>query len=122
MVDGEKRKRFVLLVEDDDRFRWVVARNLQAAGYMVFQAASLREAADKIEVKPQLMVLDIELPDGTGWEVAKWLEGITSSVPIIMMSGYTEPSPRQLKQFEPKAFLAKPFPIQDLMRLVDQYA
>lgn len=112
---------FILLVEDDTQLRNIVARNLSVAGYLVFQAASFKEALDRLEVKPNLMILDINLPDATGWNVAGWLESMTSPVPIIVMSGLA-PDPKQLKHFEPKAFLAKPFSIQELMNLVEKYA
>jgi DNA-binding response OmpR family regulator len=122
MPSNLKPQRFILLVEDDEKFRNIVARSLQAAGYLVFQAATFREAADRIEIKPHLMILDIQLPDATGWEVAKWLEEFTTPVPIIVMSGHTTPTTKQLQRFQPKAFLAKPFPIEDLLKLVEQYA
>lgn len=112
---------FVLVVEDDDQLRGIVTRNLRAAGYMVLEAASFRKAIDQIAIKPQIMLLDINLPDATGWEVAQWLETMTSPVPIIVISGAT-PDHKQLKHFEPKAFLAKPFSMEELLDLVQQYA
>jgi DNA-binding response OmpR family regulator len=122
MAGNVKSQRFILLVEDDEEFRNMVAGSLQAAGYLVFQAASFREAAGQIAVKPHLMLLDIQLPDATGWDVARWLEQFTTPVPIIVMSGHTSPTKDQIQHFEPKAFLAKPFPIQDLLKLVEQYS
>lgn len=112
---------FILLVEDDADLRNMIARGLQAAGYLVFQAANFRQALDEMAVKPNLMILDINLPDGTGWNVADWLESLTSAVPIIVISGFT-PDEKRLQQFKPKAFLPKPFAIEELLDLVQQYA
>jgi DNA-binding response OmpR family regulator len=112
---------FVLLVEDDAELRNNIARNLQEFGYMVFQAASFREAIDQMQIKPNLMILDINLPDATGWDVAAWLESLTSPVPIIVISGFT-PDEKRLHQFKPKAFLSKPFAIEELIDLVEDYA
>lgn len=112
---------FILLVEDDDRLRGIEIRYLAAAGYMVLEAASFRQAVDRISIKPNLMILDINLPDASGWEVAKWLERQTSDVPIIVTSGVS-PNTRQIKHFEPVAFLAKPFTTEELLKLVQQYA
>lgn len=111
---------FVLVVEDDDQLRSIIARNLKASGYFVLQAASFSEAVDRIDIKPNLMILDINLPDATGWDVAGWLASFTSPVPIIVISGET-PDPKQLKHIEPKAFLAKPFAIEELLELVRQH-
>lgn len=115
------RQPFILLVEDDADLRNTIARGLQAVGYMVFQAGSFREAIDKMTIKPNLMILDINLPDATGWNVADWLESVTSDVPIIVISGFM-PDEKRLQQFKPKAFLPKPFAIEELLDLVQQYA
>ena len=42
-------------------------------------------------------------------------------MPIIVISGF-RPDAKKLEKFKPKAFLTKPFPIQELMALVRQYA
>jgi DNA-binding response OmpR family regulator len=112
---------FILLVEDDADLRTMIARGLQAAGYMVLQAANFREALDEMAIKPNLMILDINLPDATGWNVADWLESVTSDVPIIVISGFT-PDEKRLQQFKPRAFLPKPFAIEELLDLVQRYA
>ncbi len=121
-----EQKPFILIVEDDAPLRKVLTRYLQAKGYMVLQAASFREAVDKIAIKPNLAILDINLPDGTGWDVAEWLRSCTEDVPIILMSASTRPSPKQLDKVGMSeagaAFLAKPFPIEKLLCLVAQYA
>jgi len=112
---------FILLVEDDADLRNMIARGLQATGYIVFQAGNFRQALDEMAIKPNLMILDINLPDATGWDVANWLESLTTPVPIIVISGLT-PDQKRLQQFKPKAFLPKPFAIEDLLDLVQKYA
>lgn len=112
---------FILLVEDDDRLRGIETRYLEAAGYTVLGAASFAQALDRIAIKPSLMILDINLPDVSGWEVARWLEGQTSNVPVIVTSG-SVPDPKQLGHFKPIAFLAKPFDMSELIGLVVKYA
>ncbi len=116
------QKPFILIVEDDQPLLKVLTRYLQEVGYTVLQASSFQEAVQKIAIKPNLVILDINLPDGTGWEVADWLESFTKSVPIIVMSGVARPSMKQLQRAGVKAFLEKPFPIQALIDLVKHYA
>ena len=111
---------FILVVEDDATLRTVLARNLEARGYMVLQAGTFREATEQIVVKPGLLILDITLPDATGWEVARWLESISKPVPIIIISGST-PQTKQLQRFHPVAFLAKPFAIGTFLSLVEEH-
>jgi DNA-binding response OmpR family regulator len=113
---------FVLLVEDDQRLRSIIARNLWARGYVVMQAASFRDAIDQTAIKPGVVILDINLPDASGWDVAEWLDTQALSVPVIAISGYAAPTREQMRHYHPAAFLAKPFPIDRLMGLVRQYA
>jgi len=115
------QKPFILLVEDDDRLRGIETRYLRAAGYTVLEARSFREALNKISIKPALMILDINLPDLNGWEVAGWLERQASDVPIIVTSGLP-PDRRQLEHFVPVAYLEKPFAIEKLLHLVSEHA
>jgi DNA-binding response OmpR family regulator len=115
------QKPFILIVEDDQPLLKVLTRYLQGAGYMVLQARSFREAADNISIKPDLVILDIHLPDASGWDVVNWIESQTRPVPIIVMSGVARPSTKQLQQVGAKAFLAKPFPVDEMLNLVKQY-
>ena len=110
---------FILLVEDDLLLRTIIARNLMALGYLVFEASTFREATAQIALKPHLMILDLRLPDATGWDVANWLDSLTDRVPIIVISGYT-PDAQQLQRFSPAAVLAKPFAIEELLDLVEE--
>jgi DNA-binding response OmpR family regulator len=93
-----QQKPFILVVEDDGPLLKVLTRYLQAIGYTVLQATSFREAADRIAIKPNLVILDINLPDGTGWDVADWLQSLTQDVPIVMMSTFARPGPKQLNK------------------------
>lgn len=117
-----EQKPFILLVEDDQPLLKVLTRYLQAVGYKVLQATSFHEATDRMAIKPNLVILDIHLPDASGWDVADWLDSITQAVPIIVMSGRGRPTSKQLAKSGAKAFLAKPFSVEELLSLVKQYA
>lgn len=68
-----------------------------------------------------LILLDINLPDGTGWDVLRWLAERDLAVPSIVISA-VPPSGRRVKEFRPLAVLTKPFPIEAIHRLVEQTA
>jgi DNA-binding response OmpR family regulator len=110
----------ILIVEDDAALRRELARSLGAAGYLVSEVGTFREAIEQLELKPALMILDITLPDATGWDVAAWLESLTTPVPMVLISGGT-PDAKHLRQFHPVAFLPKPFAVDDLLVAVEEH-
>jgi DNA-binding response OmpR family regulator len=110
--------RRVLLVEDEASLRKVVARNLISRGMQVSEAGSAAEAVRAATTEcPDLLLLDINLPDQTGWEVLRELKRRGTEVPTIVVSAVRVTQSR-LEEFQPLAYLPKPFPIEALLRLV----
>ena len=115
----------VAIVEDDVTTRDGLAALIEGTpGYRcVGRYGSVEELLRKpLDRAANVVLLDINLPDGTGWDFADWMDSFVKSVPIIVMSGITRPSMKQLERAGVKAFLAKPFPIQALLDLVKHYA
>ncbi len=110
--------KFILVVEDNVVLRAMIVRALTEQGYLVLIAGSFRVATDQLAVKPALMILDINLPDATGWDVAAWVERHVGTVPVILISGDT-PAAKRLERLHPLAFLPKPFAIDDLLDIVE---
>jgi len=107
----------VLLVEDEPRLRQVLVRNLVGRGVVVTEAGTAREAVDAaLSDQPDLLLLDINLPDQTGWDVLRELRR-GSEIPTIILSAVGV-SHKRLDEFQPIAYLPKPFPIEALLRLV----
>src|SRR3982074_468233 len=110
--------RTVLLVEDELTFRRVIARNLSGRGLLVHEVGTAREAVDASTTdRPDLMLLDINLPDRSGWDVLRELRRLGIDVPTIVVSA-VRVSPSRLEEFHPMAYLPKPFPLEALLRLV----
>lgn len=111
----------ILLVEDEDRLQRVLARTLEASGYTVHTASTAAEAVQAtLAQRPDVLVLDVNLPDDTGWGVLRQLtgRGITcATLPTIVLSA-GQPAARRLAEFAPRAFLPKPFPVDALTRLI----
>ena len=77
----------VLVVDDHDSFRSVARKLLEAAGFAVTEAASGAEATRQAEcTQPNLVLLDIQLPDFDGFEVARRLAAKKLSTVIVLMS------------------------------------
>lgn len=109
--------RDVLLVEDDETFARVVARNLTSRGVTVRRAATVGDARTQIaERRPDLVLLDINLPDRSGWDVLRTTQD-GGFLPVIVLSAGPVSGDR-VAEFKPLAYLPKPFPLDVLLRLV----
>jgi CheY-like chemotaxis protein len=79
----------VLIVDDEDDLRSVLDYNLKAAGYRTVQAATGSAALQRAAThKPDIILLDLNLPDLPGTEVCRQLKAApsTESIPIVMLT------------------------------------
>jgi two-component system phosphate regulon response regulator PhoB len=113
----------VLVIEDEADLREVLQYNLAQAGHRPFSAAT-GEAGLKLalEVRPDIVLLDLMLPDLPGTSIVKSLrrEPQTVSVPIIMVTAKAEEVDR-IVGFELGAddYVVKPFSVRELMLRID---
>ena len=110
----------ILLVEDDRSLSDVIARNLTARGHSVTTAdtaeGGLRELAQEW---PDTLILDVNLPDFSAWEVLRRIGPDHGRRPrIVVMSAYPI-SRKRIDEFHPQSALQKPFPITALMHAVE---
>ena len=80
----------VLVVDDESDILTLVSANLQIRGYQVAEAKNGTEALAQLRANPpSLMVLDIKLPDFTGWDLLKGIKGdpqIGTGFPVLIMT------------------------------------
>ena len=82
----------ILIVDDHDGFRTFARGMLEAAGFTVAEAATGAEAAEAARsVRPGLVLLDIQLPDSDGFEVARRLAAQADG-PVIVLTSTREAS------------------------------
>mgnify|MGYP000476566591 FL=1 len=87
----------ILFVEDEDYIARVIKSSLEDAGYEVFRANSLVQGRVEAATRsPELLILDLGLPDGDGTDLIRTLRSY-SSVPIIILSAY------DLEEYEAEA-------------------
>ena len=76
----------ILTVDDNDIHRYSIAKLLQSAGYHVISVATGKEAIDtSVDENPDVVLLDINLPDVNGYEVCSRIkaDSRTTSIPVI---------------------------------------
>ncbi len=110
----------VLLVEDDPRAAETLTDVLEAAGYLVWQAENAADARALLEQRwPDLVILDIGLPDVDGLVLCSSLRAV-ADVPIIICSGTGQQRDRTLAlKLGADDFIAKPFDIYELQARVE---
>ena len=111
----------ILIVEDDPTLARSIMLNLTARGYITQHAMTVAEATAAVARQlPALVVLDIDLPDGSGWEVLRSLRAAGQpEVAVIVMSAL-RPNNRLANELGATGVLEKPFPMESLLRLVAQ--
>lgn len=81
----------VLLVEDDDDNRELMAEVLSASGYQVLSAASGQDGLKKLsEHSIDVVVTDVGMPGMGGLEMAKAAKAIAPTVPVVIVTGWVE--------------------------------
>lgn len=123
----------ILIVEDDDVLSDLISRNLRARQHEVHVAGDAHDALMFLRTFPlDLIFLDINLPDETGWDVLRTAqrEGYLHPVrltndhqvlPVVVLSA-VQMSSHRLAEFKPLCYLPKPFPMESLLRLAAEAA
>jgi CheY-like chemotaxis protein len=87
----------VMVVDDTLANRWVLVRVLEEDGYRIIEGETAADAERLAAQRPDLMVLDVRLPDGSGFELARKFkaEERTANIPLLLISAsFTSPSER----------------------------
>jgi two-component system response regulator RegA len=82
-------ERSVLIVDDDEPFRSRLSRALRSRGLDVREAADVTSAiTSATHDSPEMAVVDLRLPDGSGLEIVKALHQLDASTAIVVLTGY----------------------------------
>jgi CheY-like chemotaxis protein len=103
----------VLLVDDEGSIRTICRVNLEGDGMAVVEAADGREALERVrEEQPELVLLDVMMPEVDGWEVAEQLasDPATRDVPVVFLSACAAREDRERAQeLGAVGYIVKPF-------------
>ena len=90
--------RSILLVEDEPALRLIVRRNLERRGLDVVEARTAADALDALGVgTPEVLLLDINLPDRTGWDVLRELHADGRALPRTIVISTVRSCPNALE-------------------------
>jgi DNA-binding response OmpR family regulator len=107
----------VLVVDDDDTIRRSLERGLRLSGFTVRSADGGRAALELVATEPpDVLVLDVSMPDLTGTEVCRRLRDQGVDTPVLMLSALDELADRVAGlQAGADDYLVKPFAIEELL-------
>lgn len=109
----------ILIVDDEPDLQLIVSTVLTSCGYETCHAADGFDAVEKAQkLKPDLILLDIMLPEMNGYQVCRLLKNDlnTKEIPIIMLTAKVQPSDRFWGlETGADCYMTKPFDHQDLV-------
>jgi DNA-binding response OmpR family regulator len=109
----------ILLVEDETALADVIARNLRARGHDVVISPTAEAAVlSMAERWPDGLILDVNLPDMTGWDVLRRLSAKDRELLRVVVISAAPIAQKRIQEFAPVRWLQKPFPIDALVRLL----
>jgi DNA-binding response OmpR family regulator len=115
----------IMLVDDDNDLRTLMAMILKRSGYTVQQAEDAHQALEQLNIStPDLFLLDVMMPEIDGFELTQRLRAMpeTAEHPILLLSARTDPL-IQKKGLESGAnrYLTKPIPTNELVSTIREY-
>jgi len=114
----EFERRRILVVDDEERMVRFIRMNLEHDGFLVMEAFNGKQAIDKLRDTPDVILLDVMMPDIDGFEVLETIREV-SNVPVIMLTAKGEEDDR-VRGLELGAddYVTKPFSPRELVSRV----
>ena len=79
----------ILIIDDEEKLRNLLARIIKAEGFEVFEAANLKEGSKQLATKQiEVLLCDVKLPDGNGVDFISSTKNIYPSIEIILLTAY----------------------------------
>lgn len=94
MAKPETKSDLILIIDDDPNFREIFSAKLTAAGYKVEAADGGKAGVVKAkELKPRLILLDMQMPEMSGADVMVKLKGDdeTKALPVVFLTNFGDP-------------------------------
>ena len=112
----------ILHVDDNEPQRYAVSRMLRRAGFKVLEAASGTEALEKAKELPDLVLLDVNLPDMDGFEVCRRIKAdpTTSKIPVLHLTATAKAAglDKEGAAAGGEGYLVQPLPPEELVDAV----
>jgi two-component system alkaline phosphatase synthesis response regulator PhoP len=117
--------KVILVVDDEPDILLTVSQMLEMSGYTVIQAKDGVECINKLndlEVVPDLVLLDIMMPDVSGWDVAAKIKEnpAWNEIPIVFLTAKGDVMSMGMGRLASEDYIVKPFNVTDLKERIDK--
>lgn len=111
----------ILIADDEEDLAATCARFLVRLGYKCLQAFDAEHAVELLATEePDLMITDIQLPDGSGLEIARHVRQTRPYLPVIVITAYDRPGvAKAVHDAGADFYLPKPFSLSDLAEVTN---
>ena len=117
---GSDNMKHILIVEDDNLLNKTLTYNLELDGYTITSVLNARTAAESLKTNIfDLVLLDINLPDGNGYDLCRLIKPEHPDTVVIFLTANDQES-NQIRGYEAGAvdYITKPFSISALQRII----
>ena len=106
----------VLVIDDEPPIRKLLRMGLSTQGYEILEAANGKASLELLGQKPDLIILDLGLPDIQGLDLLRMIRGRNESVPIVVLSSRGDEAGKvQALDFGADDYVTKPFGMEELL-------
>ena len=106
----------ILVVDDEPPIRRLLRMGLTTQGYEVLEAPNGKTALELMQEKPDLIILDLGLPDMAGLDLLRQMRAVNDAVPIVVLSSRADEAGKvQALDSGADDFVTKPFGIEELL-------
>jgi len=106
----------ILVVDDEPPIRRLLRMGLTTQGYEVLEAPNGKTALELMQEKPDLIILDLGLPDMAGLDLLRQMRAANDAVPIVVLSSRADEAGKvQALDSGADDFVTKPFGIEELL-------
>jgi two-component system KDP operon response regulator KdpE len=106
----------VLVIDDEPPIRKLLRMGLTTQGYQIIEASNGKTALELLGQNPDLVILDLGLPDIQGHELLRMIRARNESVPIVVLSSRSDEAGKvQALDFGADDYVTKPFGMEELL-------
>jgi len=116
--DGKESQARILVIDDDEDFRFILARTLEKEGYLVQAVGSGPKAMEALKSqKFDLALVDIKMPEMGGRETVKEIRKLDPQLPVLLVTGSPDWPDAELRDAT-QGWIYKPFRLAQLRSMV----